>query len=130
MIKQVSLLILFDKDKRILLQHRSEDQEGLPGYWAFFGGHIENGETPEQALLRESEEELEYMPENPRLVMTQDFMHDNIRHRKYVYLEEYNNSKLVQHEGQAMGWYHLGEIQKLKMVDHDREVIDYIKNKY
>lgn len=130
MLKQVSLLLLFDKDKRILLQHRSEDQKNLPGYWAFFGGHIEEEETPEQALLRESDEELEYKPEKHRLVMTQEFLHNKVKHKKYVYLEKYNNSELVQHEGQAMGWYHLDEMQKLKMVDHDREVIEYIKNKY
>ena len=130
MIKQVSLLLLFDKDKRILFQHRSKDMDNLPNYWAFFGGHIEEGETPEQALVRESEEELEYTPKNPRLAMTQEFEHENIQYKKYVYMEEYDNSKLVQHEGQAMGWYNLDETKNLKMIFHDREVIEFIKSKY
>lgn len=33
-----------------------------PGYWAFFGGHLEPGETPEIALKRELEEEIGYVP--------------------------------------------------------------------
>ena len=128
---QVSLLLLYDKEKRILLQHRSTDMKSLSGYWAFFGGHIENGETPEDALKRELLEELEYKILNPHLVMTQDFEHNNIKKKKYVFMEEFDNStKLTQHEGQAMSWYHLDDIKKLKMVDHDQKVIDYIKDKY
>jgi 8-oxo-dGTP pyrophosphatase MutT (NUDIX family) len=33
-----------------------------PGHWAFFGGHIEPGETPEVAVKRELLEEIGYTP--------------------------------------------------------------------
>ncbi len=33
-----------------------------PGYWAFFGGHLDPGETPEDALKRELLEEISYTP--------------------------------------------------------------------
>lgn len=124
MARNVSLLILFDKDKRILLE------QCLSGYWVFFGGGIENSETPEQALWRESEEELEYKPQNPRLVMVQDVKEKNAINKKYVYLEKYNNAKLTQHEGQTMNWFHLNDTKSLKMINHDRKVIEYIKDRY
>lgn len=33
-----------------------------PGHWGFFGGHIDPGETPEEALLGELLEEISYTP--------------------------------------------------------------------
>lgn len=131
MSRNVSLILLFDKDKRILLQHRSNDAKRLPDFWGFFGGGIEKDETPEQTLVRESKEELDYTPQNPRLIMTQEFEYKEVKNKKYIYMEEYDPSiKLNQGEGQAMDWFTLDETKNLKMIDHDREVIEYIKNKY
>jgi 8-oxo-dGTP diphosphatase len=47
------------RDSHYLLQHRDRDP-GIfyPDYWGLFGGCIDPGETPEQGLLRELEEEL------------------------------------------------------------------------
>ena len=45
------------KDGKILVGQRPENNS-LPGQWEFPGGKIEPGETPEQALVRELQEEL------------------------------------------------------------------------
>lgn len=71
--RNVSIIILYDKDKKVLLQHRSDEAKRLPGYWAFFGGGIEAGETPEQAVKRETLEELDYVLDNPKLIWKQNF---------------------------------------------------------
>lgn len=53
-------VILYTDDGRVLLQQR-DDKPGLPypGYWTLFGGAIEEGETPDEAIARELWEELE-----------------------------------------------------------------------
>lgn len=50
--------VVLSKDGKILLQQRGENWESHGGYLAEFGGHIEAGETPIQALIRELNEEL------------------------------------------------------------------------
>ena len=56
----VAAIILVDGD-RYLLQRR-DDKPGIwyPGHWGCFGGGVEPGETPEEALSRELREELGY----------------------------------------------------------------------
>lgn len=53
----VGCLILSDTGK-IVLQQRDDFCQTFPGYLATFGGGIEKGETPLQALVRELKEEL------------------------------------------------------------------------
>jgi mutator protein MutT len=51
-------------DEKILLEKRSEHKALDPGLIAIPGGHIEPGESREQALAREMEEELCLKPES------------------------------------------------------------------
>jgi len=53
----VSAVALIDIDGRVLLAQRPEGKP-MAGLWEFPGGKVEQGETPEVALIRELEEEL------------------------------------------------------------------------
>ncbi len=59
---EVAIAILHSSE-RFLLQLR-DNIPGIfyPGYWGFFGGHIDSGETPEEAIKRELLEEIGYTP--------------------------------------------------------------------
>ena len=96
-VRNVSALALYNDHKEILLQHRSKDAPRLPDYWGFFGGGIEREESPDQALAREIDEELEYMVRSAQLIFIQKFTHEHEENTKYVFIEKYNSANpLVQ----------------------------------
>lgn len=53
----VSAVALIDADDRVLLARRPEGKS-MAGLWEFPGGKVQDGETPEAALIRELDEEL------------------------------------------------------------------------
>jgi len=61
-------LIIENADGEILLQLRDDKPDlEYPNCWGTFGGQVEEGETPQEALRREIKEELDYNVENPEL---------------------------------------------------------------
>ena len=61
-IHAVGAVIVLPGD-RVLFQHRDDDPAVMMGgHWGLFGGQIEYGETPADALVRELGEELEFNP--------------------------------------------------------------------
>jgi 8-oxo-dGTP pyrophosphatase MutT (NUDIX family) len=59
---EVAIAIL-QRHEQFLLQLRDNIPGILyPGYWGLFGGHLEPGETADQAIRRELLEEIAYVP--------------------------------------------------------------------
>lgn len=121
-------IVLYDKDLRLLLQHRSEDARVMPGYWGFFGGSIEEGETPRDAAMREAFEELGYRPIDPVLVLEQDFTLPEATGRMHVFVDFFASDPqaIKLREGQGFGWFTGEETLRLHMVPHDRAAIDRV----
>ena len=57
---------LIDVDGRVLIAQRPSEK-AMAGLWEFPGGKVEQGERPEQTLIRELEEELGITVEEPCL---------------------------------------------------------------
>jgi RimJ/RimL family protein N-acetyltransferase len=81
--------LIRDRRNRVYAHRRTASRKLLPGTWDVVGGHIEPGETPEQALAREIEEETGW-----RLRRTEaefavwDWEHDGVLRHEIDYLVE------------------------------------------
>jgi 8-oxo-dGTP diphosphatase len=101
---------------RYLLQHRENRRDIVyPSWWSLFGGALEAGESPEEALRREMVEELElYVSDFKALFScTFDLRFSGARMRKTFFSVEVNSQQielLVLREGQGMAWLRFKEI--------------------
>ena len=58
--KQIAAIILEnDKGEFLLALRDNKSWIPFPNHWDLIGGHVEEGETPEEALVREVKEELD-----------------------------------------------------------------------
>ena len=123
MFRRVALIIFYDKQGRILLQNRKEISK-YGEEWGYFGGGIEEGETPEQALIRETKEELNFDLKKYTfigIIKTEDQRGIIERH---VFISPLPNMKLFdQREGKSMQLFSLEEAKKVKSVFGDDQVI-------
>ncbi|MEM7650032.1 MAG: NUDIX hydrolase [Cyanobacteria bacterium P01_A01_bin.70] len=104
----IALLI---RQGQFLLQLRDDIPTILyPGCWAFFGGHIEPGETPEAGIWRELQEEINYQP--PALSRFTEWRNEHIvRHVFYGELTV-PPEQLELNEGWDLGLWTVDEIRR------------------
>jgi len=119
--------LLFDKNGKLLIYLR-DDKAGIsfPNHWDLFGGIIEEGESPEQALVREVEEELGITIQRYHKFREYDSTEGEKPNRKYVFYAkvEVLQEELTLHEGQRMTSIRLEERHQYKFANILGGIID------
>lgn len=130
-VRSVSILLPYNSKGEVLLQHRSSEAVYYPGYWGFFGGGIESGETPEKALKREIMEELEINIDSARFFKRYEIEEEKGVYERFLYLLPINISfkrlKSQLREGDGIGFFSLDEVNKLKINPYTRFIFDEVK---
>ena len=100
---EVAVGVLIDGQGRFLLTSRPAGKV-YAGYWEFPGGKVEPGESIEQALRRELQEELGITigPATPWQVELMDYPHARVRLHFCKVFAWHGDFEM--REGQAMAW--------------------------
>ncbi|MDD5133088.1 MAG: NUDIX domain-containing protein [Candidatus Nanoarchaeia archaeon] len=123
--RSVAIIIFYDSENRILMQSRKNiSKHGEE--WGFFGGGIELGETPEQALKREIKEELTYdIKEFKFFKKYGPTIYGDMKITYFVFLSKLPLiSKFKQVEGDSMKLFTVKETKELKLVSGDYPILD------
>ena len=119
-------LIFFYKDDKILVQDR-RDIRKFGEEWGFFGGRIEAGETPEQAVVRETKEELSYDLKDFTFIKKSNHSLPEVTFTVYAFAAPLPAlSTFEQKEGQGMRVVTELEAIKLKFNKPDYDIIKYV----
>jgi 8-oxo-dGTP diphosphatase len=113
---------LFVRDGRLLLGRRSPVKQFYPDVWDLIGGHARPEETPEEALLREVEEEVGSIPTDFSLleIAPEPNPEANGPCQYYVFLVRgWAGSEpfLRNAEHVALGWFTPSEARRLDLAD-------------
>jgi len=119
--------ILVNEDERILMQHRDDLPDiWYPNYWGLFGGGVEPGEKPEEALYRELYEELELEVRQAKLFAKFDFDISSVglgkAYRSYykVRIGSRDMERIRLHEGKEARLFEMREIfETLRVTPYD-----------
>ncbi|MGQ1783987.1 8-oxo-dGTP diphosphatase MutT [Saccharicrinis sp. GN24d3] len=113
----VTAAIIINSGK-ILITRRAPGKH-LSGYWEFPGGKIDNGETDEECLAREIEEELDIKVE------VGDFFMENNHHykEKHIVLKAYFcrhlSGDILLHDHDQMAWVSPSDLCKYNFAPAD-----------
>lgn len=118
---------LVDADRRVLIAQRREEA-AMGGLWEFPGGKIEVGETPEQALIRELEEELGISTKTACLAPLTFASHsyDNFHLLMPLYVCRKWQGQPQPLEHQALKWVRPQNMRDFKMPEADVPLIAHL----
>jgi 8-oxo-dGTP diphosphatase len=115
---QECIAFLLIKGNTVLAEKRKLTKQVVPGVIALPGGHLEEGESPEEALLREVSEELGIVPSDKYYVCTLLHRSQEFRKLHYFAIHQWAGG-ITNHEAEALLWVPFDEGETLDL-DVDR----------
>lgn len=125
--------VVLTRDNKILLQQRGDGWSRYPGYLAEFGGHIEEGETPDEALVRELKEELGAVVEVSTAIKIGAITENLTHHSELIYVyfwHDMHASITGCYEGECMYYDNVDQaLHHPKIMPSVRWLLSYCREK-
>ena len=123
----VAACALIDTDGRVLIAQRPEGRS-MAGLWEFPGGKVEQGERPEEALIRELREELGIVVKEACLAPLTFASHtyDDFQLLMPLYVCRRWEGMVTPLEGQQLTWARPAKLKDYPMPPADLPLISHL----
>ena len=124
--KQIEVVAaIIRKDDKIFATQRGYGE--WKDWWEFPGGKMEVGETPEEALVREIREELSAEISVDEFLCTVEYDYPAFHLKMYCYLCSLVTEALYLNEHEAARWLTKDELNSVKWLPADAELISHLR---
>lgn len=118
-----AVVIILDRDNKVLILKRPKWVQWGSSQWAFPGGKLEEGENPEEAAIRETREETSLKINNlQRFTAT-----DDVPVISY-WTRSYQGEIKIDHEHDEWTWVDRDGIEKYNLAPQVLEMYDWVLN--
>ncbi len=123
----VAACALIDPDRRVLIAQRPEGKP-MAGLWEFPGGKVEEGETPEDTVIRELAEELAISVTRPCLAPLTFASHDypDSHILMPLFICRRWEGVPVPRESQQLRWVRANRLRDFRMPAADEPLISHL----
>ena len=123
-----TLCYIIDKDKTLMLHRIKKKNDVHEGKWNGLGGKFEQGETPEECVIREVKEESGLLIKDPKMHGFITFPMFDGKKDWYVFLftaREFKGKLIDSHEGK-LEWIPNDKLLKLNLWEGDQIFIPWL----
>ena len=111
--------------REVLIARRQKGQH-LEGLWEFPGGKVEAGESPEQALRRELQEEVGLSVSAFKPLMTIEHQYPGKQVSLEIFLVDSFTGEAAGMEGQTIQWAPASELSQYHFPEANQQIVDYL----
>lgn len=126
MINVVAAVIMDDNNRILITQRNLKKSQG--GLWEFPGGKIENGETREEAIIREIKEELDVNIKADQYIDEKVFNYPEKDINLIAIKCSIINGKILLKEHEDAKWVTSEELNNYNFAPADIFIVDRLKN--
>lgn len=124
---EVVLAFIYDSSGNVLLAQRPEGKS-YGGLWEFPGGKIEDGETPEQATVRELAEELDILVIPTTVHPSYEFVNDKGTNIRFFPVTcEWNGGRITLNEHQSAAFVPIKDVESWSLAPPDYDALQYLQ---
>ena len=124
-----TVLIYLKQDSKVLFMHRNKKKNDLNhDKWIGIGGHIEKGETKEQAVRREVLEETGLTLNGEQYRGEILFINNDYQEIMYLFTSNDFIGELIECDEGELHWIEQNQVSKLNVWEGDRLFLDKLLN--